>query len=783
MLTAARARLSPRLRLWLIVGGCVVVLGGAFLWVLPEIVRRTVVTQIPKLTGRAASIEDIDLNLFTGRLALKKLRLAEREPSETFLQAERIDLRVSPLSLVVGHVRLADLTLTAPRIRIVRPGPVEFNCSDLLALIPPTDPDKPKSRWTVSIGRLALVDGAVLASDRAVSPARDWQIQGITVEAGGLTTRAAQQPGHLEVRARVNEAPLDANAGSVVLTPAALTMHLTLDRFDLTQLRQYLPPGLPASLESGTLGVALEIVVERGEDRLTRAVVSGDIRIEGVALAQPGRPAPFVKLSRLTIAIKEADLLAQSVMLKSVEAEGLDLRAVRDQAGNIDLLALAGGPRDGTPARSEGTRGSAPPSDPRPATGAALPFKAKLERLTLGSASVTLSDQAVTPAREWRLDEVRVEGAGLSTAADDAPGTLKIQALLNSTPGPRKPARLSADAGSLRLIPLSATARMVVDGFDLAGLGPYWPPALPALAQAGSLGVTLNAGVERGETGLSRAVASGSVRLDPPTLVHRDQSSPFLTVPELAVGLKQADIIARTVALGSIAIEGVDARAVRDAAGKIDLLELISAAPASAAAPAAAPPPPTAKPLKPPAPGAPAWRISLDRYDFTKGTATFEDRAVSPATTLALTDLKMTAERVTWPSTSPATFSVSMAMPGGGRTEVKGRGKLDPLDVQITMSTRDAPIAPYQPYFPFPARFVGFFSGDSLSEIQRAKDGKLILASRGQASARDFEVRPPDADTPVARLARLEIQGLDFSWPNYALVNRVTLTQPQAQVE
>src|SRR5206468_12077002 len=141
------------------------------------------------------------------------------------------------------------------------------------------------------------------------------------------------------------------------------------------------------------------------------------------------------------------------------------------------------------------------------------------------------------------------------------------------------------------------------------------------------------------------------------------------------------------------------------------------------------------------------------------------------------------AERVTWPSTSPATFSVSMAMPGGGRTEVKGRSKLDPLDVQITISTRDAPIAPYQAYFPFPARFVGFFGGDSLSEIQRAKDGKLILASRGQASARDFEVRPPDADTPVARLARLEIQGLDFSWPNYALVNRVTLPQPPAQVE
>jgi len=779
--------MSRRLKLWLAVAGCVVLLGGAFLWVLPEIVRRTVVTQIPKLTGRSASIGDIDLNLFTGRLVLKQLRLAERDPAETFIQADRVDLRVSPLSLVVGHLRLADLTLTAPRIRIVRTGPVEFNFSDLLALLPPADPAKPKSRWTVSMGRLALVGGAVLVSDRAVSPAREWQIEGITVEAGGLTTRAAQEPGHLDVRARVNEAPFDANAGSVLLTPAALTMHLSLERFDLTQVRPYLPPGLPASLESGTLGLALEVTLERGEVGIKRAVVSGEIRAEGLALAQPGQPVPFVKLPRLTVAIKEADLLSRSATLTSIEADGLDLRAVRDKAGNVDLLALVSGPTDTGGARIQQTPAAGPPSTPAPgagsATPAAAPLKVTLERLTLRSGTIGVSDEAVSPAREWRLQGLTVEGAGLSTSSENAPGTLKILAQLNSTPGAPKAATISVDAGSVRLIPLEATARMVLEGLDLGALGPYWPATLPALAQAGSLGVTVDVGVELGDAGLSRASASGSARLQALTLVRRDQSAPFVTVPKLTVGLKQADMMARTVALGSIAIEGVDARAVRDAAGKIDLLELISAAPASAGAPAAAPPPPTAKPLKPPAPGAPAWRISLDRFDFTKGTATFEDRAVSPATTLALTDLKMTAERVTWPSTSPATFSASMAMPGGGRTEVKGRGKLDPLDVQITISTRDAPIAPYQAYFPFPARFVGFFSGDSLSEIQRAKDGKLILASRGQASARDFEVRPPDADTPVARLARLEIQGLDFSWPNYALVNRVTLTQPQAQVE
>lgn len=778
--------MSRRLKVWLAVAGCAVLLGGAFLWVLPEIVRRAVVTQIPKLTGRSASIGDIDLNLFTGRLVLKQLRLAERDPAETFIQADRVDLRVSPLSLVVGHLRLADLTLTAPRIRIVRTGPVEFNFSDLLALLPPADPAKPKSRWTVSMGRLALVGGAVLASDRAVSPAREWQIEGITVQAGGLTTRAAQEPGHLDFRARVNEAPLDANAGSIVLTPAALTMHLSLERFDLIQVRPYLPPGLPASLESGTLGVALEVAVERGEVGITRAVVSGDIRVEGLALAQPGQPVPFVKLPRLTVAIKEADLLSRSATLRSIEADGLDFRAVRDKAGNVDLLALISGPTDAGGAPIRRTPAPGPPSSPasgaEPATPAAAPFKVKLERLALTSGTIGVFDEAVSPAREWRLQGLTVEGAGLSTSAEDAPGTLKVRSQLNSTPGVPKAATISLDASSVRLIPLAATARMVLEGFDLGALGPYWPATLPALAQAGSLGITVDAGVELGDAGLSRASASGSLRLQALTLVRRDQSAPFLTVPKLTVGLKQADMMARTVALARVAIEGPSARAVRDAQGKIDLLELITATSASTATPSPVASP-AAKPAKSPASGPRPWRISLDRFDFTKGTATFEDRAVSPPTTLALTDLTVAAERLRWPSTSPATFNASVSMPGGGRTEVKGAAKLEPLDAQITMSTRDAPIEPYQPYFPFPARFVGFFSGDSLSEIQRARDGKLILASRGHAWARDLEIRGPGAEAPAGRLAGLDISGIDFSWPNYALVNRVTLTQPQAQIE
>ena len=55
-----------------------VVIGAVGLAILPEIVRRVAVSQAAKITGRVLSLEDVDLNLFTGRTALHRFRLAQR---------------------------------------------------------------------------------------------------------------------------------------------------------------------------------------------------------------------------------------------------------------------------------------------------------------------------------------------------------------------------------------------------------------------------------------------------------------------------------------------------------------------------------------------------------------------------------------------------------------------------------------------------------------------------------------------------------------------------------
>src|SRR4030095_1328750 len=89
-------RLSGRVRkiLVAVLAGLVVIVAVA-LANRPAGVRRVAVDQVPKLTGRVLALDDVDLNLFTGHLALKGVRILKRGVNERALELERLDVRIA----------------------------------------------------------------------------------------------------------------------------------------------------------------------------------------------------------------------------------------------------------------------------------------------------------------------------------------------------------------------------------------------------------------------------------------------------------------------------------------------------------------------------------------------------------------------------------------------------------------------------------------------------------------------------------------------------------------
>ncbi len=205
-----------------------VVIGAVGLAILPEIVRRVAVSQAAKITGRVLSLEDVDLNLFTGHLALKGFKLAQRNSKESALEFERLDVRLGYLPLLRGNARVTELALVAPTIRVTRTGPEEFDFSDLLARRgseessrAPSQRTSP-SKWTVTLDRLSVRRLTFVARDLTTAPASEWRIGELTVDARDLTTRVAARSGRVETKLKLNGAPVTVTTDSVTLEPLAV---------------------------------------------------------------------------------------------------------------------------------------------------------------------------------------------------------------------------------------------------------------------------------------------------------------------------------------------------------------------------------------------------------------------------------------------------------------------------------------------------------------------------------------------------------------------------------
>src|SRR5262252_4307538 len=182
-----------------------VVAAGVFLWQLPEIVRRVAVARIPELTGRAVSIDDIDLNLFTGRVALKGFRMAERAGSEAFIKFDRLDARLFLPSIVLLDIRLSSVSLTGLEARLIRTAPDTFNFSDIIERLPKPDPNAKPGRLSVTLDHVALARSKVTIEDHAVAPMADWSLQSLDAEASGISTDARHAPAEASVRLKSGE--------------------------------------------------------------------------------------------------------------------------------------------------------------------------------------------------------------------------------------------------------------------------------------------------------------------------------------------------------------------------------------------------------------------------------------------------------------------------------------------------------------------------------------------------------------------------------------------------
>jgi len=302
---------------------------AATLLALPELVRQVAINRIRAITDRPASIDRVELNLLSGRIAVHGFRLAERGGEAPFADFERLDLRVHLPSLLRGHLWLREAVLRNSSVRVVRLPTNEFNLSDLIKSSGTTG-----RTFDVTVDHFALVGGTVTLEDRALPEARTWTSEKIAIEAHNLSTR--RDDGTAVGTSVTAGAPVSVEVQRLRLYPIHLQATLTVEGLDVTLARVYLPPDAPVVLDRGRASKRLQIALD-ARDGLQ---VDGTGRLEDVALVRSGTRETVAVVPALTVGVTGFGARDGALRLKWLEIAGSG--AIRDprlpRAGRLESL-------------------------------------------------------------------------------------------------------------------------------------------------------------------------------------------------------------------------------------------------------------------------------------------------------------------------------------------------------------------------------------------------------------------------------------------------------------
>ncbi len=290
-----------RPRFWITIGLVLLValvVSAAALWMtLPTLARWAVVWQVRAKTGRQLTMQELDLDLRGGRLRITGFRLADREPGPPLAEFDRLDVRFRPGALLRGHVWIEDLTLSGPRVRIVRTGRGELNISDLLGRSKPRQGTSP-----FTLDRFALTGGAVIFEDRTLTPPRTWRAEALIIEAAALSTVNQEARGSARLTATVAGAPLAVDAADVRLVPLQGRARVTLRDVDATLANLYLPANTAVVLDRAVVGGAVAATL----DAQGGVGLDGQARIDGLVMRRRGVDAALVTIPSLQFALTSA---------------------------------------------------------------------------------------------------------------------------------------------------------------------------------------------------------------------------------------------------------------------------------------------------------------------------------------------------------------------------------------------------------------------------------------------------------------------------------------------
>ena len=681
--------------------GVVAVLALLALWIVawlavPPIAKSQLQKIASDKLGRQVTVGKIDFKPWTLELALHDLRIATADGSRPQVAIKRIYADAELQSLVRLAPVIDAVTIDSPAILLTHLADGKYDIDDILARLaaaPPSDPNAEPARF--AIYNISIKNGAVDFDDQTVK--RKHELRDFALDVPFLSNLASKRDINTEPKLAfaLNGSKFDSAALTTPFAKSRKTdAHVQFKGLDLAPYLGYMPGGLPAKLQAGSLDADLKIDFEQAATAGLR--ITGTVEAHGAKLVD-ARGRDLLAFESLKLALADVRPLESVFRLSEVALANPQLAVARDAQGRLNLLATdpatGAAEKVAPPAAAASAPNGKPPEKPK--------LRVQVDKIALSGGRIGWRDETVQPAAVLEASALGLDLTGVTWPME-------------------KPAEFSgstAIGGASLKFQGSATDKKADVQTEVAAL----PLSLAAPYLAHSLEPTLD-GKLSGQIDIAwnqPDLRFKARRLAADGLALTQAKTALASVGRFELVDAEVDMTKHTLDIASFTATNPKVNIERDSE-KRWMFERWLKAPAAgngaaAQAKVAAPKPAGTGPAAaPPGANTRPWALTIGTLAVKDGTLTYADKAGTAPVAVEITALNVEAKKV-----APDTATVSPLQVSGrigsrrsepGRFEYKGNVVLKPLAAEGRLDVSSFPAHAFKAYY-----------GDALNvDIRRA---------------------------------------------------------------
>lgn len=567
---------------------------------LPRLIHNTVTETLSEVSHHPVALEVLEINPLALSATLRGLEIGTAD--QPLARFDEFHINFSSSSLWRGAYVFSLIRLQGPQLVIAIDREGRFNFQEMMAADADTGGEKRESPVVV-VQSLEVLRAAVDFKDESRPEPFHTQIATLDFTLNEFTTRR-DVAGNYTLHAATSLGERIDWQGSLQTVPFRSEGTLRLGAVRAETIWSWMGSEFKFTLEDGLLDIDARYLVDLGGADTQFQLHDLSVVLRDLQLLRRGAADPVMRLPHLAVAGLKMDLARRAVTISDLTLQEMQLQAVREADGQIDLQTLFA---------------TAPEEE------ASEPWQIKVESVQLQRAALQVVDRTTQPAVQWQLSPFNLALHNIELGTDK-PIDLQLDTGINGGGG-------AVLNGAVILEPLNADLNIKLNSIDLAVTQPYVQRAAQLQLRQGLLDVE---GRVLFDAGVPESVTSfvGDVTLRQLQTFDSQRGEPFLRWEQLdARALKYSSRDAQ-LSIAELLLADPYLRFIITPDAGSNLGQIM--APPADATPAT---PTTAVPAAEEKSGT---LVTIGRVGVKNGTLNFSDQSIKPGFTTSIQQLNGT---------------------------------------------------------------------------------------------------------------------------------------------